>query len=66
MDKPRYIGLTALLFVAVGLVGIFIFNQIWMRIGLGVTIGIIIAFALFFGWRSEKRDREVREGLEQV
>jgi predicted membrane channel-forming protein YqfA (hemolysin III family) len=66
MDKPRYIGLTALLFVAVGLVGIFIFNQIWMRIGLGVTIGIIIAVALFFGWRSEKRDREVREGLEQV
>jgi len=46
--------------------GIVIFTEIWYQIGLGAALVVICAPLLFFAWRSDRKTRRAREGLEDI
>lgn len=50
--------------MALGILGILIFNALWFRIGLGATIAIIVGILLYLGWREDQKTAARREGLE--
>ncbi len=53
-------------FLLVGVLGIVIFDAIWMRIGLGAAVVIVVGGLLFFAWRQDQKARESRAGLERI
>jgi len=55
-----------IVFLLVGVLGIVIFDAIWMRIGLGAAIVIVVGGLLFFAWRQDQKARESRAGLERI
>ena len=46
--------------------GFVIFTGLWSRIGLGAAVVVICAPLLFFAWRSDRKSRRAREGLEDI
>lgn len=56
----------AIAFVVVLVVGIVVFTGVWSRVGLGVALLVICAPLLFFAWRSDRKSRRAREGLEDI
>jgi membrane protein implicated in regulation of membrane protease activity len=46
--------------------GIVIFSEIWYQIGLVAALVVICAPLLFFAWRSDRKTRREREGLEDI
>ena len=61
--KFAVIGLA---FLLIGVLGIVIFDAIWMRIGLGAAVVIVVGGLLFFAWRQDQKARESRAGLERI
>lgn len=56
----------AIAFVVVLVVGIVVFTGVWSRVGLGAALLVICAPLLFFAWRSDRKSRRAREGLEDI
>ena len=55
-----------IVFLLVGVLGIVIFDAIWMRVGLGAAIVIVVGGLLYFAWRQDQKARESRAGLERI
>ena len=53
-------------FLLVGVLGLVIFDAIWVRIGLGAAIVIVVGGLLFFAWRQDQKAKESRAGLERI
>ena len=53
-------------FLLIGVLGIVIFDAIWVRIGLGAAVVIVVGGLLFFAWRQDQKARESRAGLERI
>jgi hypothetical protein len=53
-------------FLLVGVLGIVIFDAIWVRIGFGAAMIIVVGGLLFFAWRQDQKARESRAGLERI
>jgi hypothetical protein len=66
MGYAMKLGLVAMGLLAVGLLGIFLVSALWFRIGLGAAIVLLSAVLIYFGWRSDKKAREERAGLERI
>lgn len=49
-----------------GIVAIWVFTSIWLRIGLGAALLIVCGSLLLVAWRSDKKEREARAGLERI
>lgn len=49
-----------------GLLGIVIFGNVWARVGLGAALVVICAPLLLLAWRSDRKTRQAREGLEDI
>ncbi len=61
----KYAG--ALIAVLVlGVLGIVIFNRIWYQVGLGAAIVVVCGGLLFFAWRTDRKDRAARAGLDNI
>jgi hypothetical protein len=61
----KYAG--ALIAVLVlGVLGIVIFDRIWYRIGLGAAIVVVFGGLLFFAWWTDRKDRAVRAGIDEL
>jgi hypothetical protein len=60
------LGLAAAGILIAGIIVILIFDAIWFRVGMGAAIAILAGILIFFAWRSDKKAREAREGLEQI
>ena len=56
----------AVAFLLIGVLGIVIFDEIWMRIGLGAAIIIFFGGLLFFAWRQDQKAKASRAGLERI
>jgi len=50
----------------VGVVGILIFEAIWFRIGLGAALVILFGGLLLLAWRSDRKTRASRAGLDRI
>jgi hypothetical protein len=55
-----------ILILALGFLGIWLFSAIWLRIGLGAAIIVIVGGLAFFAWRQDQKARKAREGLERI
>ena len=56
----------AVAFLLIGVLGIVIFDAIWVRIGFGAAMIIVVGGLLFFAWRQDQKARESRAGLERI
>jgi Flp pilus assembly protein TadB len=66
MSYAFKIAAVVIAFVVALFLGIVIFTEIWYQIGLGVALVVICAPLLFFAWRSDRKSRRAREGLEDI
>lgn len=53
-------------FLLIGVGAILIFGAIWFRVGIGAAIVIVVGPLLFYAWRSDKKAREARAGLDRI
>jgi drug/metabolite transporter (DMT)-like permease len=56
----------AILMLFLGVLGIVIFGNIWSRIGIGAAIVVVFGGLLFFVWRTDKKDKERRAGIDEL
>jgi drug/metabolite transporter (DMT)-like permease len=56
----------AILLLFLGVLGIIIFGDIWSRIGIGAAIVVVFGGLLFFVWRTDKKDKERRAGIDEL
>jgi Flp pilus assembly protein TadB len=56
----------AILVLFLGVLGIVIFGNIWSRIGIGAAVVVVFGGLLFFVWRTEKKDKERRAGIDEL
>ena len=55
-----------ILLLIVGVLGIIIFGDIWSRVGIGAAIVVVFGGLLFFVWRTDKKDKERRAGIDEL
>ncbi len=56
----------AILVLLLGGLGIVIFADIWSRIGIGAAIVVVFGGLLLFAWRTDKKDKERRAGIDEL
>jgi uncharacterized membrane protein YccC len=61
----RFAGI-AIAFLLVGVLGLLIFDAIWVRVGLGAALVIVVGGLLFFAWRQDQKAKASRAGLERI
>ena len=55
-----------ILFLLIGVLGLLIFDALWLRMGLGVAMVIFFGGILFFAWRQDQKAKASRAGLERI
>ena len=56
----------AIAFLLLGVLGILLFNRIWMQIGLGAAIVIVCGGLLLFAWNTDRKDKAARAELDEL
>jgi Flp pilus assembly protein TadB len=56
----------AIVILLLGVVGILIFDAIWIRTGLGAALVIVCGALLLFAWITDRKDKAKRAGLEDL
>ena len=56
----------AVLLTAAGIVAIWIFEDIWTRVGLGAAIVVVVGGVLGFAWYVSRKDRRARAGVDEL
>jgi uncharacterized membrane protein YccC len=56
----------AIAFLLIGVLGLLIFDAIWVRVGLGAAVVIVVGGLLFFAWRQDQKAKASRAGLERI
>ncbi|HEX4746892.1 MAG TPA: hypothetical protein VFU99_08430 [Gaiellaceae bacterium] len=60
------LGAACVGFLLLGVLGILIFEDIWMRVGLGAAIVVVCGGLLLFAWTTDRKDRARRAGLDDI
>ena len=55
-----------ILFLLIGVLGLVIFDALWVRMGLGAAMVIFFGAILFFVWRQDQKAKASRAGLERI
>jgi hypothetical protein len=55
-----------ILFLLIGVLGLVIFDELWMRMGLGAAMVIFFGGILLWAWRQDKKAKASRAGLERI
>ena len=55
-----------ILFLLIGVLGLLIFDALWIRMGLGVAMVIFVGGILLFAWRQDQKAKASRAGLERI
>ena len=56
----------AILFLFIGVLGIVIFDRIWLRTGLGAALVIVFGGLLLLAWRVDRKDKAKRAGIDEL
>lgn len=56
----------AIAVLLLGVLGILIFEAVWMRVGIGAAIVIVCGGLLLFAWNTDRKDKEARAGLDEL
>ncbi len=49
-----------------GVLAILIFDAIWFRIGLGAALVLVFGGILLLAWRTDRKDKAKRAGLDEL
>jgi Flp pilus assembly protein TadB len=66
MSYPVKLGAAAMALLVVGIIAVLLFSGLWFRIGFGAAFAILSAGLIYFAWRSDRKAREERAGLERI
>jgi Flp pilus assembly protein TadB len=66
MGYALKLGGAAIAILLLGVLGILIFDGIWMRTGLGAAIVIVCGGLLLFAWMTDRKDKAKRAGLDDL
>ena len=66
MSYALKLGGAAIAILVIGVVAILIFDAIWFRLGFGAAFLILAGLLIFVAWRSDKKAKEARAGLDRV
>ncbi len=55
-----------ILFLLIGVLGLLIFDALWVRMGLGVAMVVFFGGILLFAWRQDQKAKASRAGLERI
>ena len=61
----KFAGIGILVLLA-GILGLVIFDALWLRMGLGAAVIIVVGGLLFFAWRQDQKAKASRAGLERI
>ena len=56
----------AILFLFIGVLGIVIFDRIWLRVGLGAALVIVFGGLLLVAWNVDRKDKAKRAGIDEL
>lgn len=56
----------AIAILLLGVLGILIFDRIWMQVGLGAAIVVVCGGLLLFAWMTDRKDRAARAGIDEL
>jgi Flp pilus assembly protein TadB len=60
------LGGAAVAILLLGVLGIVVFGNIWARVGLGAAVVSIGGALVFFAWRTDRREKELRAGIDEL
>jgi hypothetical protein len=66
MSYAVKLGGAAIAILLLGVLGMLLFGALWARIGIGAAIVIVCGGMVFLAWRSDKKAREARAGLDRI
>jgi len=66
MGYALKLGGAAIAILLLGVLGILIFEDIWMQVGLGAAIVVVCGGLLLFAWITDRKDRAARAGLDEL
>ena len=53
-------------FLLVGVLGIVIFDRIWLRVGFGAALLVVFGGLLLLAWNVDRKDKAKRAGLDEL
>ncbi|HEU0246748.1 MAG TPA: hypothetical protein VFR38_06635 [Gaiellaceae bacterium] len=56
----------ALAFFVAGVIGIVVFRDVWVQVGLGAAILVICTPLLIWAWRVDRKEKARRQDLEDI
>ena len=56
----------AILFLFIGVLGIVIFDRIWVRVGLGAALLVVFGGLLLVAWNVDRKDKAKRAGIDEL
>ena len=56
----------AIAILLIGLLAILIFDAVWFRIGAGAAIVIVFGGILLLAWRTDRKDKAKRAGIDEL
>jgi membrane protein implicated in regulation of membrane protease activity len=66
MSDALKLGVGAVGVLILGFVAVLLFSALWLRIGLVTAFVLLSAVLIYLAWRSDRKAREERAGLERV
>jgi Flp pilus assembly protein TadB len=66
MSYPWRLAGTAMLMVLVGALVIIIFEDVWLRVGLGAAMLVVFGGLIALVWLLQRKDRERRKGVDEL
>jgi len=53
-------------FLALAIVGMYVFGDIWARVGIGAAAVVVVGGLLLFAWSVDRKEKEKRAGVEDL
>ena len=66
MSYALKLGGAAIAILLLGVLGIWLFGNIWARIGIGAAVVILVGGMILFAWNADRKAKATREGLERI
>ena len=66
MSYALKLAAACIAFLLLGVLGILIFEGIWMRVGLGAAILVVCGGLLLFAWNTDRKDRAARAEIDAL